>query len=316
MRAYVGVTDEEWYRFLRARRATEANFWFPSGRAPARGLETGTPFLFKSKAPRNAIVGGGFVSSFVHLPVSEAWDFFGEDNGTASAGELHGAIARYRRRTGKPAEPDPEIGCLMLRDVTWLDEAEELPQPPDWSATIVTVKGYDLEQPSGSYIEDVLEHILARSAALPLDGSDGPGRVAGEVFAERYGLSRYRVGQKAFGALVQEAYERRCAVTGDRIRPVLEAAHIRPVTANGENRVDNGLLLRSDVHTLFDRGYLGVHPERRTLIVSARLRREFGNGEEFYARERSAEPIALPERAADRPNSEFLTWHMDEVFRG
>ena len=72
------------------------------------------------------------------------------------------------------------------------------------------------------------------------------------------------LGQAAFKALVQEAYGRRCAVTGDKIVPVLQAAHIRPVTAEGENRVDNGLLLRSDVHTLFDRGYLGVHPDRKT----------------------------------------------------
>jgi hypothetical protein len=47
------------------------------------------------------------------------------------------------------------------------------------------------------------------------------------------------------------------------IVPVVQAAHIRPVTADGENRVDNGLLLRSDVQTLFDRGYFGVHPHRK-----------------------------------------------------
>lgn len=61
------------------------------------------------------------------------------------------------------------------------------------------------------------------------------------------------------------------------------------------------------MHTLFDRGYLGVHPDRQTLVVSARLRHEFGNGEEFYARERSGESIALPERAVDRRNADFLT---------
>jgi putative restriction endonuclease len=46
--------------------------------------------------------------------------------------------------------------------------------------------------------------------------------------------------------------------------------------------------------------------------VSPRVRAEFGNGDEFYEREGSV--IALPEHARDRPNSEFLTWHMDEVF--
>ena len=108
------------------------------------------------------------------------------------------------------------------------------------------------------------------------------------------------------------AYDRRCAITGSKIRPVLQAAHIRPVTDGGEHRLDNGLLLRSDVHTLFDHGYLGVDPRYR-LHVSPRLREEFGNGEQFY--ERARHPIALPPRRADRPSSEFLEWHLDTIFR-
>jgi putative restriction endonuclease len=138
--------------------------------------------------------------------------------------------------------------------------------------------------------------------------------VSGQVFGDPR-LTPVRVGQRAFKALVQEAYGRRCAVTGDRIVPVLQAAHIRPVTEAGENRVDNGLLLRSDVHTLFDRGYLGVHPQRRTLMVSPRLRREWGNGDEFYERERCGEQIRRTVRSADTPRRDFLEWHADAVFK-
>jgi len=46
--------------------------------------------------------------------------------------------------------------------------------------------------------------------------------------------------------------------------------------------------------------------------VSRRVRDEFGNGDEFYEREGSE--IALPERLFDRPNKEYLEWHMDTVF--
>ena len=130
----------------------------------------------------------------------------------------------------------------------------------------------------------------------------------------RDSLTPVRVGQHAFKALVQEAYGRRCAVTGDKIVPVLQAAHIRPVTDDGENRVDNGLLLRSDVHTLFDRGYLSVHPQKRTLLVSPRLRSDWGNGEEFYRRAASGEAITVPSRVADRPNHDFLQWHADAIY--
>jgi putative restriction endonuclease len=125
-------------------------------------------------------------------------------------------------------------------------------------------------------------------------------------------LVPYRLGQQAFQAVVLDTYDRRCAITGTRIRPVLQAAHIRPVAAGGEHRIDNGLLLRSDVHTMFDRGYLGVDPHNR-LQVSPRLRDEFGNGEQFYAG--AGEVIALPVRQADRPQREFLEWHMEEIFR-
>ncbi len=96
---------------------------------------------------------------------------------------------------------------------------------------------------------------------------------------------------------------------------MLQAAHIRPVTVHGENRVDNGLLLRSDVHSLFDRGYLGVHPRKKTLLVSPSLRADWGNGEEFYQRAMSGETIGMPRRRLDRPNADFLTWHADTVFR-
>jgi putative restriction endonuclease len=101
-------------------------------------------------------------------------------------------------------------------------------------------------------------------------------------------------------------------VTGNHIAPVLQAAHIRAVADNGENRVDNGLLLRSDVHILYDQGYLGIDAARR-LHVSPRLRTDFGNGAEFYARQGTQ--IALPQRRADRPDPEAAVWHMDTRFR-
>jgi putative restriction endonuclease len=89
-------------------------------------------------------------------------------------------------------------------------------------------------------------------------------------------------------------------------------AHIVPVTAGGRNRLDNGLVLRADVHAMFDGGYLGVDTRYR-LRVSPCLRDEFGNGEQFYAR--AGEAIAVPARRADRPQREFLEWHLDEVFK-
>jgi putative restriction endonuclease len=310
VRAYVGVTDWDWYEFLRARDATEVNFWQPSGGRRFGAIPQGAPFLFKTHYSHgNRIVGAGFLSGWASLPMSRAWEFFGEGNGCATELEMRRRIGKYRGRLDD-GRSDPEIGCIMLRDVRFFDPQEAPGPPPGWAANIVQGRSFELASPEGSHLEEVLAALLRGH----IDGtSDEPGSVAGDVFGTPR-LAPVRVGQAAFKALVQEAYGRRCAVTGDKIVPVLQAAHIRPVTAEGENRIDNGLLLRSDVHTLFDRGYLGVHPARKSLLVSPRLRADWGNGEEFYQIEQAGDPIAMPARSADRPHQEFLTWHADTVF--
>lgn len=314
MRAYVGVTDGDWYRHLLHRRASEVNFWQPSGARRFAAIDQGAPFLFKTHYRdrlANCIVGFGFFAGWVRLPVSRAWEFFGEDNGCRSLADMQERIRRYR---GDIVPSDPEIGCIMLRDTTFLPPDQVREPPPDWSKNIVQGKTYDLSQ--GSYAEQLVRDLLLLhpdpESAAP-DVTATTGAVPGDIFGDPR-LRRVRVGQSAFKALVQEAYGRRCAITGDKIVPVLQAAHIRPVSHAGENRVDNGLLLRSDVHTLFDRGYLGVHPRRHTLLVSQRLRSEWGNGEEFYARAASGRAIQQPDREVDRPAEAFLEWHADTVF--
>jgi len=120
-----------------------------------------------------------------------------------------------------------------------------------------------------------------------------------------------RLGQGAFRALVLDAYAGVCAVTKHKIRPTLEAAHIRPVAEGGENAVANGLLLRSDVHRMFDRGLVSIDSDYR-LRVSSSLRTQFGNGDEFYEREGSV--IVMPREERLRPNRELLDWHLQQKF--
>jgi putative restriction endonuclease len=171
-----------------------------------------------------------------------------------------------------------------------------------------TRESYDLAvHPKARYFEELVFRLLGRHVEVDFSQRwHRPGPVYGDPR-----LAPRRLGQGSFKAVMLQAYDGRCAITGSRIRPTLQAAHIRPVSKRGEHRLDNGLLLRSDVHTMFDRGYLGVDPEHR-LMVSPRLRADFGNGDEFYAR--AGQPVVVPERRPDRPNREFLEWHTDEVF--
>ena len=126
-------------------------------------------------------------------------------------------------------------------------------------------------------------------------------------------LAASRLGQGTFRTLVLDTYKRRCAVTREKALPVLEAAHIRPVSQSGEHRLDNGLLLRSDVHALFDAGYLTVTPALR-LRVSGRLRRDFDNGEHYL--ELEGREVWVPRAESERPAREFLEWHGDVVYKG
>jgi putative restriction endonuclease len=80
---------------------------------------------------------------------------------------------------------------------------------------------------------------------------------------ERYGTPQLvapRLGQGAFRVAVIEAYGRACAVTGEHSLPALDAAHIRSYDQEGPHEVRNGILLRADLHRLFDKGYLTVTP--------------------------------------------------------
>lgn len=308
VRGYVGVTDQDWYEFLRSHpEQTEVNFWRPRDKRRFGTISPGEYFFFKLKASaNNRVVGGGVFVGWELVPLSAAWEFYGYGNGAAS---LDGLRAMIGRLSPLSPEDDPEIGCILLKDAVFFEDSGIIGPPPDFAGSLMQGRGYELNDPLYSgYFDILMTQLQGRVIDLDLDAPSW--RHHGPMFGER--LTRVRLGQNGFRATVFNAYQRRCAITGTKIWPALEAAHIRPVTQGGEHRMDNGLLLRSDVHTMFDKGYLGVDPSYR-LRVSPRLRDEFGNGEQFYSR--AGEVIALPDRRSDRPLREFLEWHLERVFK-
>lgn len=96
MNLYVGITDYDWFTLHASKESVEeVNFWRPSSNANFKVLEWGEPFLFKLHAPRNFIVGGGFFTKFLILPVSLAWETFRDANGARSLEEVRLRIAKY-----------------------------------------------------------------------------------------------------------------------------------------------------------------------------------------------------------------------------
>lgn len=115
-----------------------------------------------------------------------------------------------------------------------------------------------------------------------------------------------RQGQSKFRRELMRAYEGKCAVTGCSIEPLLEAAHIHPYLGPQTNHVTNGLLLRADIHTLFDLGLLAVDFEHRVVGAEILL-------ESDYAA-LIGKPLGLPASAADRPSDKALEWHREHRY--
>jgi len=115
-----------------------------------------------------------------------------------------------------------------------------------------------------------------------------------------------RRGQPKFRKQLLKAYQNRCAVTGCAVTSLLEAAHIRPYQGDHTNVVPNGLLLRADIHTLFDLYLLWIDPDTLTIRLSSEL-----EGSEYAALEGKA--LRLPLKLEDRPNAEALKERRDIV---
>lgn len=308
-KTYIGITDSDWYEFLSSRpELTEVNFWQPGGNKQFRALSQGDLFLFKLHSPNNFIVGGGFFAASSLLPVSIAWETFGVMNGVGSLQAMRARIEKYREDVPKPEE-DYRIGNIVLEHAFFFHRDAWIPAPPNFVPGIQSGKLYDLDEGHGYDLWLELRNRLETSAVISSQKEVAEGTV-GRMFSDPT-LARRRLGQGAFRLLVTDNYDRKCAVTSEHTLIVLQAAHIRPVTEGGEHRVANGLLLRSDVHTLFDKGYVTVTPDYK-FKVSKRLEAEWRNGVVYYAVD--GKRIHLPRSKTSWPDQALLEWHAEERF--
>jgi len=309
MKGFIGVTDNDWFAFLSQQPGIdEVNFWQPGGTSQFRALAPSEPFLFKLHVPHHYIVGGGFFAHSTILPVSLAWQAFGIKNGADSLLQMKRLIER--RRPKAALFEDYKIGCILLEQPFFFERQDWIPIPPDFSLNIVQGKTYDLEQGHGLRLwQDVLLRLTSmRHNSREVEGVAEPEARYGEPV-----IVLPRLGQGSFRVIVTDAYERRCAITKEKTLPTLEAAHIKPFSQEGPHSVDNGILLRSDFHRLFDAGYATVTTEHH-LEVSRRIHDEFDNGEYYY--NFNGKRLHVPSNKRFQPSPEFLTWHNENVFRG
>ncbi|MBW6426203.1 HNH endonuclease [Rhizobium sp. XQZ8] len=113
-----------------------------------------------------------------------------------------------------------------------------------------------------------------------------------------------RQGQGAFRRKVLLAYNKQCALTGSDVSYTLDAAHIVPYKGKKTNTVSNGILLRTDVHNLFDIGLIGIDPDTYRVRIGGEI------GKSLYA-ELDNKKIALPIDQKKWPAKAYLAFHFD-----
>jgi putative restriction endonuclease len=308
MTFYIGITDERWFDFLKNLPKEDVNFWRLGQFRNFRILPEGGLFLFKLHSPNDFIVGGGYYLSHQEMPLSLAWDSFGQYNGIKNIGELRDRINTYR----KTNEADPVLGCTILGQAFFWPKDLWIPTNSSWWPTnIVSGKSFEnTNEPGLSVWQQVQTRLQANDSPILSAVNELPGDRYGSSF-----LAKARLGQGGFRSMVTSAYQRRCAFTGERTLPVLQASHIQPYADDGPHAISNGILLRADLHQLFDRGYVTVTPDHDTyrIKVSPRIRKEFSNGREYYALD--GQPLnVLPERLL-RPAKEYVEFHNSKVFK-
>jgi hypothetical protein len=117
-----------------------------------------------------------------------------------------------------------------------------------------------------------------------------------------------RRGRGPFRRKLLQVYGGRCAISGCPVEAVLDAAHVTRYLGKHSDRVTNGLLLRTDLHTLYDCGLLGFDPKTRKVMIDPSL-----EGSEYEIFE--GQPLRETSPPGARPSQEVLQKHLDELFR-
>lgn len=286
----IALTDVSWFKFLREKDFKLINFWTPTGWEPKK-INPGDMFYLFLKSPYRKVGGyARYVYSF-QLTVRDTWNKFGQANGAPNINMMLEQLSAIR---GTRIDENTIIGCIMLQDPVFLPDNEffdsmeigvEIKQAMQ---KFKYIKGAEIIRQEYT-IDKIDDYILNEEATV------------------EYTLSAHkrRIGQSTFREKLLELY-RKCAVTREDYPLVLEAAHIDPYIGESSNYPQNGLILRSDVHKLFDANLLAIdtnyHVKLSNILAGTSYER-FEN-----------EPIVLPENKNFYPSEDALKRRIEKLF--
>jgi len=205
--------------------------------------------------------------------VSEAWTIWGAANGVSDEAELLARSHSYRARTTGSTDPDPTIGCVILRNIFFAEKGEERPEPPHLARRNVTYTGYDLTHPDRRPDTDdvqlaftALQHRARRPGVGSQTCAASPwnGRSPAMALLLSYDLELARV--------TSSGPSRQRIGTGalsHRPRPFRASKPRTSARCGGGVSMPSPTehLLRTDVHRLYDRGYLSVDADPHVRVA-------------------------------------------------
>lgn len=162
------------------------------------------------------------------------------------------------------------------------------------SKGVPTKEWLDPTDTTGKYLEGDVKKVESNPDFEPDDFNDARDRTLRSLFVRR--------GQPKFRKELIQAYEGKCAITGFDAVNALQAAHIYPYRGSDTNQLNNGLLLRSDIHDLFDLGLITFDTSSMTVILHESLMST------AYANLHQL-PLRLPAKKEHLPSKVYLDWH-------
>ncbi len=246
----IAPTDNTWFQFLRDTELNSfVNFWTPTP-WNIKKLNQGERWYFLLKSPIRQLGGFGEFYEYKNLTTNEAWKEFGKRNGCVDKAQFINRIQNYIDKNsesfgGKSIDVNTyQIGCIVLVNCQYWDEEKYL-RPEDFqidfAAQVVKYKYFDQYDPF----------------TIQIDGSHNFNLVNEPREDFKREVSQ-RKGQSEFKGKILKAYENKCCITGEACPELLEAAHLQSYLTESSNHIQNGVLLRVDLHRLYDSGLLFI----------------------------------------------------------
>lgn len=255
----VSPTDNDWFEFLKGVELNSyVNFWTPTP-WNVKKLNISDRWYFLLKSPIREIAGFGEFVEYKNMTAEQAWNEFGQRNGCIDKADFVKRIQQYidknSRKFGK-IDINVEtykIGCIILKNCEFWDE-EFFKNPKkyqiDFAKEVVKFKYFKNNDPFQEL------EIIANDEFFPLD----------KTRDENKRLVNQRSGQGKFKGAILKAYENRCCISGETCPELLEAAHIQRYLDEQSNHIQNGILLRVDLHRLFDSGLLSITEDYEVVL--------------------------------------------------